>query len=107
VFEIVEWLDPRGRSPFASWLAALSPVAAAKVHAAIERMRRGHWGDVKPVGGGVLERRIDWGPGLRIYFGRQGERIVVLLGGGDKRRQSADIDAAKTRWRQSEDKTRG
>lgn len=62
------------------------------------RMRLGNFGDSKPVGGGVSERRIDWGPGLRLYYGRDGDRLVILLGGGSKRRQQRDIEAARAAW---------
>jgi putative addiction module killer protein len=55
-------------------------------------------GDVKPVGGGLAERRIDFGPGYRVYFGREGDRAVVLLVGGTKKRQNADIQKAKACW---------
>lgn len=101
MFEVVEWLDARGRSPFRRWFDGLPPVAAAKIQVAVERMRVGNLGDFKPVGEGVHERRIDWGAGLRIYFARCGSNLVILLGGGDKRRQAADIEAAKARWRRN------
>lgn len=61
-------------------------------------MKRGNLGDSKAVGDGVLERRIDYGPGYRIYFGRDGDRVVVLLGGGTKKRQAKDIEDARARW---------
>lgn len=63
-------------------------------------MKLGNFGDVKPVGEGVSERRIDYGPGYRLYFGRDGERLVILLAGGTKRRQQRDIDRAKAAWRE-------
>lgn len=61
-------------------------------------MRLGNLASVKSVGDGVSESRIDWGPGYRIYFGREGDELVVLLAGGTKRRQDKDISAAKARW---------
>ena len=64
----------------------------------LERMRTGNLSSVKGVGGGILEYRIHTGPGYRIYFGRDGDTLVILLGGGTKRRQSADIAAAQNRW---------
>lgn len=73
--------------------------AAAKVASALARMEAGNLSDIKGVGGGVLERRIHFGPGYRIYFGRDGDRLVILLGGGSKRRQKRDIEEAKVRWR--------
>jgi putative addiction module killer protein len=68
--------------------------AEARVAARINRLASGNSGDCKPVGGGVWELRIDYGPGYRVYFGRIGREVVLLLCGGDKRRQSADIEKA-------------
>ena len=64
----------------------------------MQRMTAGNLSDTKSVGYGVLERRIDWGPGYRMYFGRDGSTIIILLGGGTKRRQQDDIAAAQARW---------
>jgi putative addiction module killer protein len=75
-----------------------SPQAAAKVAVAVNRMSQGNLSNVKGVGEGVLEYRIDWGPGYRIYFGRDGEQLILLLGGGTKKGQQADIDRAKECW---------
>ena len=87
-----------GVSPFAEWFDALEVSAAARVTTAVERISRGAVSNVKGVGEGVLEYRIDAGPGWRIYFGRDGARLVILLAGGTKRRQDRDIEAAKRRW---------
>lgn len=65
---------------------------------AIARMRLGNLGDHKSLGRGLIERRIHSGPGHRIYFGREGERLILLLGGGTKHRQQRDIDQARKRW---------
>ena len=70
-----------------------------RVTAALDRMGRGILSNTKSVGPGVLEYRIDSGPGYRIYFGRDGETLIVLLGGGTKRRQQGDIETAKRLWR--------
>jgi len=72
--------------------------AAAKVLIAVERMRDGNLGDHKSVGKGVTERRVDFGPGYRIYFGRDGNKLIVLVGGGTKTRQSRDIKNAQEVW---------
>lgn len=96
-YRIVEYLE-NGRSPFARWFNKLGPVAAAGVDKYIRRMEQGNFGNSKTVGSGVYELKIDYGPGYRVYYGRQGGRIVVLLGGGDKRRQSHDIKCAVARW---------
>lgn len=93
-----EYLDELGRSPFAGWFDGLDAVAAAKVAAAVYRLTLGNFSSVKGVGAGVFERRIDFGPGYRVYFGKDGETLVILLGGSSKQRQSAAIAAARARW---------
>jgi len=87
-----------GRSPFREWFDELDPVTAARVDRHIRRMEAGNFGAAKVLRGGVSELRLDFGPGYRVYFGREGRTLVILLGGGDKRRQSADIAAAVERW---------
>jgi putative addiction module killer protein len=89
VFEI------RKTEAFARWLDGLGDVRArARVQVRIERLAAGNPGDVRPVGGGVSELRIDYGPGYRVYFKYIGRQIVILLAGGDKSTQSTDIKAA-------------
>lgn len=95
---IEEYIGPSGVSAFGDWFDSLAPVAAARVTVAVTRIARGAVSNVKGVGDGVLEYRIDSGPGYRIYFGRDGDRLVILVGGGTKRRQDRDIEAAKARW---------
>jgi len=86
-----------GQCPFVEWLGRLGDQAArAKVQARLARVAAGNLGDFKSVGGGVLEMRIDWGPGYRIYFSRDREVVVLLLCAGDKRTQHKDIQRAKT-----------
>jgi putative addiction module killer protein len=92
------YVDAAGGSPFADWFEGLDEVAVAKVTVALTRIARGAVSNVKGVGEGVLEFRIDFGPGYRVYFGRDGDRLVILLAGGSKRRQDRDIAAAKARW---------
>lgn len=65
---------------------------------AVTRLEQGNFSNVKGVGSGVLEYRIDFGPGYRVYFGRDGDCLVILLGGGSKKRQHADISLAAVRW---------
>lgn len=78
---ILEYLDPQTRSPFATWFDGLSAVASAKVTATLYQLAAGNWSNVKGVGAGVLERKIDTGPGYRIYFGKDRNCLVILLGG--------------------------
>ena len=88
-------IEIRKTDHFVRWLDGLRDVRArAKVQARIERLAGGNPGDVQPVGEGVSEMRIDFGPGYRVYFKRVGREIVILLAGGDKRTQSADIKTA-------------
>lgn len=95
---IVEFIDSLGGSPWARWFDDLEPRAAAKVTTALYRMAQGNLSGVKGVGSGVFERVIDSGPGYRIYFGKDGDALVILLGGSTKRRQQEAIEAARARW---------
>jgi putative addiction module killer protein len=97
-FRVREYLEPDGRSPHAKWFKSLNANAAAKVTAALYQLAAGNLSNVKGVGGGVLERKIDFGPGYRIYFGKDGETLVILLGGSTKQRQRDAVAAAKLRW---------
>lgn len=95
---LVEFLDADGRSPFAAWFDSLPAPAAVKVSIALERIELGNLSNAKSVGKGVMEYRVDFGPGYRIYFGRKGEELVILLAGGSKQRQQNDIASAQARW---------
>ena len=96
--EIREFLDDTGRSPFGRWFDTLNAVAAARVTIALTRLGRANFSNVEGVGAGVYELKIDFGPGYRVYFGRDGERIVILLGGSAKKRQGVAIAAAQAAW---------
>jgi putative addiction module killer protein len=98
MLEIRYYVGPGGLEPFAKWFAAIEPVARAKVTRAIARLEQGNLSNVKSVGEGVLECRIDYGPGYRLYFARDGDTLVILLTGGTKKRQQHDIDAAHIYW---------
>ena len=97
---IREYLDPNGRSPYAKWFNRLNAPAAAKVATALIRMEQANFSTSKGVGEGVFECRIDFGPGYRIYFGKDGDNLVILLGGGTKKRQQKDISLAKVLWKE-------
>jgi putative addiction module killer protein len=108
VLDIRYYVATDGRQPFAEWLGELEAVARAKVVRAVARMAQGNLSNVKPVGSGVLEYRIDFGPGYRVYFGRDGETLVILLSGGSKKRQQRDIESALDYWQDyRQRKTRG
>ena len=98
MLEVREYLDRRDRSPFGMWFNQLDKTVAAKVTVGVTRVALGNFSNVKSVGGGVFEYKLDYGPGFRIYFGRDGETVVILLGGGSKKRQSKDIQDAIVRW---------
>ena len=88
-------IEVRQTEAFAEWFAGLRDRAArARITVRIRRLSLGNPGDVKPVGGGVSEMRVDYGPGYRVYFVRRGDTLVVLLCGGDKRHQDRDIARA-------------
>jgi putative addiction module killer protein len=96
--EVRAYLDANGNKPFTQWFSELDSSAAAKVTTALTRMELGNFSNVKGVGAGVFEYKIDFGPGYRIYFGKEGDKLVILVAGGSKKRQSQDIAAAKERW---------
>lgn len=98
--EIRQFVDTDGQSPFEQWFGRLDDGAAARVTTSLTRLGTGNWSNVKGVGAGVFEVKIDFGPGYRVYFGKDGETIVILLGGGTKKRQSRDIEAAQDHWKQ-------
>jgi putative addiction module killer protein len=96
---VLVYRGPDGRLPFDEWLRGLRDAnAVARVLARIGRIRRGNLGDCKPVGEGVSELRVDYGPGYRIYFGQKGQTLAILLCGGDKRTQERDIRQAQEYW---------
>jgi putative addiction module killer protein len=99
MIEVREYLDKRERSPFGVWFNQLDKTVAAKVAVSITRLALGNFSNVKGAGGGVFEYKLDYGPGFRIYFGKDGETVVTLLGGGSKKRQSKDIQDAMVRWK--------
>jgi len=96
--DVREYNDREGRSPFAAWFDNLNAPAAAKVTTTLTRLALGNFSNVKGVGSGVFECRIEYGPGYRVYFGKDGERLVILLGGGTKKRQQHDIEKALANW---------
>jgi len=97
--EIQEYLDDQRKSPFETWFNKLKETGAAKVTIALYRMEQGNFSNVKSVGAGVFEYKINFGPGYRIYFGQDNDVLIILLGGGTKKQQSKDIQTAKSRWK--------
>ena len=100
MIEISDYLTPAGRDPFKDWLADLADrMARARILARVGRMAGGNFGDCKPLAGGVWELRIDHGPGYRVYYAMAGAVVVLLLCGGDKGTQDADIERAIGYWK--------
>ena len=97
--ELEEYLSPTGEAPFSEWLDGLrDSMARVRIAKRLTRLQVGLMGDSKGVGGGVVELREDYGPGYRIYCGRHGTSLIILLAGGDKRTQSKDIERAQSYW---------
>ncbi|MBX9878580.1 MAG: type II toxin-antitoxin system RelE/ParE family toxin [Candidatus Obscuribacterales bacterium] len=90
---------PDGRVPYRIWIEGLRDHRAKqKIYARLYRIRSGNLGDIRSVGVGVCEVKIDYGPGYRIYFGQDGDKIIIFLCGGDKSTQDEDIKKAKEYW---------
>jgi len=100
--KVVEYVK-QNVSPFGAWFSRLDAHASAKVAAALYRLEQGNFSNVKSVGKGVSEYRIDFGPGYRVYFGQEGDELVILLGGGSKKNQQKDIKTAQLLWGEYKD----
>ncbi|MBR8249759.1 type II toxin-antitoxin system RelE/ParE family toxin [Burkholderia cenocepacia] len=98
-FELLRYQRDDGREPFTEWLNAVrDKLAQARIRERLRRVQTGNFGDCEPVGEGVVELRVHAGAGYRVYFGRHGSALVLLLSGGDKASQSDDIRRAKEHW---------
>jgi putative addiction module killer protein len=95
MIDVAEYVREDGSIPYRSWFDTLDGTAAAKVAAATYRLRQGNASNLKGIGGGLAEYRIDWGPGYRLYLTQEGNTLIVLFGGGTKRGQQADISRAR------------
>lgn len=99
MFEITEYTDEAGESPFSGWMRQVNDAQAlARIDARIGRLVEGLFGDCKPVGEGVWELKVNWGPGYRVYYARAGRRVILILCAGDKRGQRTDIKRAIRLW---------
>ncbi len=97
--EIEFYRTQNGREPFTEWFESIrDKTIINRIERRINRLENGNFGDCKPVGEGVFELRLHFGPGYRIYFGEVTNRVIVLLCGGDKSSQQRDIERAKTYW---------
>lgn len=97
-FTVREYLSATGTNPYRDWLANLDKPVRARIQARALRFESGNLGDHKSVGAGVWEARIDFGPGYRIYFGKDEETAIILLCAGDKGSQAKDIGVAQRFW---------
>ena len=105
--ELLYYQTRDSRLPYKEWLDGVrDPVAYAAIQSRTDRLKRGLFGDCAPVGNGVWEIRVDTGPGYRVYYARSGKQVVLLLCGGDKRKQAADIKKAKRYAKDYEKRTR-
>lgn len=99
VFQLKMLTEEGGDCPYEEWFRDLHDrKAQARIQARIKRLERGLFGTCEPVGEGVMELKVDYGPGYRVYYARWGKTIIVLVGGGDKSTQDADIKEAKRQW---------
>ena len=98
-FKVFDYLTDDGNDPFKEWIGNLQDrQASARILLIIQRMAAGNFGDCKLIAEGVWELRIDHGAGYRVYYARAGEKLIIILAGGDKRRQQADINTALEYW---------
>lgn len=100
LFELVNYVRQGGDVPLDNWLNDLSTQTRAKIRSRINRLRQGNFGNCEPIGHGLSELKINYGPGFRVYFGRKGSMVILLLCGGDKSSQSADIRKAHDLWQE-------
>lgn len=100
MYKTIDYLTVDGRDPIREWLSNIRDrQARAQIAVRLQRMAAGNFGDCKPLTDGVWELRIDRGPGYRVYYARAGEKLLLLLAGGDKRKQQVDIDTAVAYWK--------
>lgn len=97
--DIYQYETTGGKVPFREWIRSLrDEIARSRIRKRLDRMQLGHFGDCKPVGQGVSEARLHFGPGYRIYFSMSGGALIILFCGGDKDSQSRDIETAQAYW---------
>ena len=98
---VIVYAQANGKDPFTEWLYSLKDIMGRKrILARVSRLQQGQYGDCEPVGEGVRELRLFFGPGYRVYFGEQGNTVTILLCGGDKHSQCKDIEQAKAYWKE-------
>ena len=99
MIRVVRYIGSDGSDDFGAWLKKQNAETRARIQTRIDRVELGNFGDHKGVGAGVFELRIHHGPGYRVYYGRDGDLLVILLAGGTKKGQARDINRATTNWK--------
>ena len=107
MIRVEEYITEECKSPFADWFDGLDAYAANKVNTYLTRLGQGNNSSLKPIKGAFQELVIDWGPGYRIYVGKDGDRLIILLGGGTKKHQQKDIDHAQKLWEEYKQRKKG
>lgn len=102
-YEVEEYVREDGTGPYEVWFMGLDTIAAAKITIVKLKLEQGNLSNVKWFGG-IGEFRLDWGPGYRVYIGQDGDRLIILLGGGTKKGQQKDIQNAKAMWKEYKDR---
>lgn len=98
---VIVYSDKTGREPFTRWLNTLKdPITCRRIFTRLRRLEQGNFGDCKRLQDGVFELRLFFGPGYRIYFGKDGDTLIILLGGGDKSNQDKNIQTALMNWKE-------
>jgi putative addiction module killer protein len=100
MFELEIYQAENGKEPYTVWLQTLDTRTRLKVVASVERLADGNISNLKGLGGGVSELKINFGAGYRVYLARKGDALIILISGGSKKRQQKDIDQAKAIWRE-------
>ena len=99
MMKVVRYIGSDGSDDFGTWLQKQGSEARARIQSRIDRIEVGNFGDHKSIGAGVFELRVHHGPGYRVYYGRDGQLLVILLAGGTKNRQANDIKRAIANWK--------
>jgi len=107
MIRVEEYITMEGGSPFAKWFDELDSHAANKVNTYLTRIGQGNSSNLKPIKGSLQEVIIDWGPGYRVYVGKDGDKLIILLGGGIKKHQQKDIDHAQWFWEEYKQRKKG
>jgi putative addiction module killer protein len=107
MIRVEEYITEEGKNPFAAWFDSLDAYAANKVNTYLTRIEHGNTSNLKPIKGAFQEVIIDWGPGYRVYIGKDGDKLIILFGGGTKKHQQKDIEHAQWLWEEYKQRKKG